>query len=153
MYAEHAPATTTTSDPPASPPNWHTAVTQRRPAPPLTSPHADEASWRAEALAARQRAEQAEQRAEEAEQRTVSLENALGSRAAIDQAKGAIMAVFGLGADDAFESLVWVSQHANIKLATIAEQFIDDVRGIELGKQASEALTHTLAHLAGLSRK
>jgi multidrug resistance efflux pump len=111
---------------------------------------AEEAERRAEE--AERRAEEAEQRAEEAEQRVAALEKAVMSRPTIDQAKGVIMAVFGLGPEDAFESLVWVSQQANVKLARIAERFINDVRGTDLGCQAPEALTDTLAGLAGRPR-
>ena len=100
--------------PPAPPPeDWHTAVTHRRPTP--VAPAHDATAWRVRALAA-------ERRAEAAEQQVVGLETALTSRPAIDQAEGVIMAVYGLAADEAFQVLVRVSQHANLKLAHIAEQ-------------------------------
>lgn len=50
------------------------------------------------------------------------------------------MAVCGLGADKAFESLVWVSQHANVKVCHVAEQFLAEARGSEFGPLASLGL-------------
>jgi len=91
------------------------------------------------------RAEQAEQRALRAEARILALERALVSRAEIDQAKGAIMAGFGLGADDAFDVLVGVSQHANLKLATVAGQFLADALSSDLGAHARDVLSERLA--------
>lgn len=96
-----------------------------------------------------QRAEVAEQRAELAEQRVEAMGRALVSRATIDQAKGVIMGVFGLGPDDAFDVLVWVSQNANVKLATVAVRFLDAARALDLSHGAREQLTALLAELAG----
>ena len=52
------------------------------------------------------------------------LERALTSRSDIDQAKGALRAVHGYTADDAFAALVDESQHRNVKLHTIAREFL-----------------------------
>ena len=52
------------------------------------------------------------------------LEQALTSRSDIDQAKGALRAVHGYTADDAFAALVEQSQHRNVKLHTIAREFL-----------------------------
>ncbi|MCI2238716.1 ANTAR domain-containing protein [Kineococcus sp. TRM81007] len=52
----------------------------------------------------------------------VHLRTALESRQVIDQAKGALMLVYGIGADEAFELLRWSSQHRNVKLAALAER-------------------------------
>lgn len=49
-----------------------------------------------------------------------SLERALTSRAEIDQAKGALMAIHGCTADEAFERLVSASQKQHIKLHEVA---------------------------------
>jgi hypothetical protein len=145
MSTERAAAATPSTVPPAPPPeDWHNAVTHRRPTPSAAA--RDDTAWRVRALAA-------ERRAEAAEQHVLGLETALGSRPAIDQAKGVIMAVYGLGADEAFQSLVRVSQHANVKLADIAEQLLSDIRTTDLGPQASEALTRALARLSGLPRE
>lgn len=87
-------------------------------------------------------------RAERAEQRAQALECALVSRASLDQAKGVVMAVFGLDAEHAFDALVWVSQHSNVKVAEIAEQLLGIVRGAELGWFVREEVTAILAELS-----
>jgi serine phosphatase RsbU (regulator of sigma subunit) len=43
-------------------------------------------------------------------------------RAAIEQAKGMLMLVFGIDAEAAFQMLRWQSQHHNVKLRALAEQ-------------------------------
>jgi ANTAR domain/GAF domain len=53
-----------------------------------------------------------------------SLERALISRAEIDQAKGALMAIHGCSADEAFQRLVSESQERNIKLHQVARQLL-----------------------------
>ncbi|OBG18394.1 response regulator receiver protein [Mycolicibacterium celeriflavum] len=56
---------------------------------------------------------------------TVSqLEHALTSRAEIDQAKGALMAIHGCSAEEAFQRLVHESQDRNIKLYEIARSML-----------------------------
>ena len=52
------------------------------------------------------------------------LQDALSSRAVIDQAKGIIMASRGVTADVAFEELVRQSQSENVKLHDVAERFV-----------------------------
>jgi GAF domain-containing protein len=52
------------------------------------------------------------------------LRTALTSRAAIDQAKGMLMAIRQVDADDAFALLVEQSQRENTKLREVAEQFV-----------------------------
>ncbi len=49
---------------------------------------------------------------------------ALTSRAVIDQAKGMLMAIRQVGADDAFALLVEQSQRENVKLREVAERFV-----------------------------
>ncbi|PWK87190.1 GAF domain-containing protein [Lentzea atacamensis] len=55
------------------------------------------------------------------------LERALVSRAAIDQAKGVLMAVHSCTADEAFAMLVQRSQHENVKLRDVAKNLLDTV--------------------------
>jgi hypothetical protein len=55
--------------------------------------------------------------------------------------------VFDLGAEAAFDVLVWVSQNTNIKLATVTERFLAEVGRTELGEEPREALTLLLANL------
>lgn len=58
---------------------------------------------------------------------SVQLRGALESRAVIDQAKGIIMAVHGITADEAFMLLVERSQRENRKVRLIAEEFVAGV--------------------------
>ena len=55
------------------------------------------------------------------------LRTALTSRAVIDQAKGMLMAIRQIAADDAFALLVEQSQRENIKLREVAERFVERV--------------------------
>jgi hypothetical protein len=48
------------------------------------------------------------------------------NRAVIEQAKGMLMIIYGIGADAAFELLKWRSQESNVKLRLVAEQIADD---------------------------
>lgn len=52
------------------------------------------------------------------------LQLALESHAAIDQAKGALMAVYGVDSESAFQLLRWASQQRNVRLRTLAERLI-----------------------------
>ena len=58
------------------------------------------------------------------------LEEAMASRATIEQAKGVIMAQAGCSAEEAFERLRAASQRENVKLREIAERI---VRGVAAG--------------------
>lgn len=53
------------------------------------------------------------------------LREALASRAVIDQAKGMIMLREGCDADTAFQKLVQLSSHANVKVRVIAQRIVD----------------------------
>ena len=46
------------------------------------------------------------------------------ARADIEQAKGLLMAAYGISADRAFDILVWRSQETNVKVRTLARRFI-----------------------------
>ncbi|WP_372672546.1 ANTAR domain-containing protein [Amycolatopsis kentuckyensis] len=63
----------------------------------------------------------------EARETADHLRAALTSRAVIDQAKGMLMAIRRIGADDAFAVLVEQSQRENVKLREIAERFVERV--------------------------
>jgi len=54
---------------------------------------------------------------------------ALESRAVIDQAKGVLMAVHGITADEAFRLLIDHSQRENVKLRDLSTRFITDLVG------------------------
>ncbi|MEV6832370.1 GAF and ANTAR domain-containing protein [Amycolatopsis sp. NPDC051102] len=62
-----------------------------------------------------------------ARQRTTELEAAMRSRAVIEQAKGILMAVHRISADDAMKRLVTESQRTNVKLREIAARFVEDL--------------------------
>ncbi|MBJ7480133.1 MULTISPECIES: GAF and ANTAR domain-containing protein [Rhodococcus] len=53
---------------------------------------------------------------------------AMESRAEIEQAKGVLIAVHGIDADEAFSRLVQQSQHTNVKLHEVARMLVDSVR-------------------------
>ena len=64
-----------------------------------------------------------------AREQVTQLRQALTSRAVIDQAKGVVMAVHRVDADEAFAMLVDRSQRENVKLRDFAERFVDDLLG------------------------
>ncbi|RMI29031.1 PAS and ANTAR domain-containing protein [Nocardia stercoris] len=49
------------------------------------------------------------------------------SRAAIEQAKGVLMRIYRITADQAFDLLVWRSQETNIRVRDLAEQFMAEL--------------------------
>lgn len=51
------------------------------------------------------------------------------ARARIEQAKGVLMAAYGVAAQRAFEILVWRSQEMNLKVRDLASRFLDAVTG------------------------
>ncbi len=51
------------------------------------------------------------------------------ARARIEQAKGVLMAAYGISAERAFDILVWRSQETNLKLRDLANRFLDAVAG------------------------
>jgi GAF domain-containing protein len=62
---------------------------------------------------------------ESAYRMTQQLQEALTSRATIDEAKGMIMAQHGVGPDEAFDILRTTSQRANRKLRELARELVD----------------------------
>jgi GAF domain-containing protein len=57
---------------------------------------------------------------------SAQLNEALQSRAVIDQAKGMLMATHGISADEAFDKIKSISQSTNIKVRELAQQIVDD---------------------------
>lgn len=55
-----------------------------------------------------------------------SLPDLFAARAEIEQAKGALMLVYGVGAEQAFELLQWRSQQTNTKLRLLAAQIVEE---------------------------
>jgi hypothetical protein len=75
-------------------------------------------------------------------------------RACIEQAKGMLMQTYGIGADRAFDILVWRSQTTNIKLRDLAGRVVEDfTTGLEIAPSVRRAADHLLltahARLAG----
>lgn len=83
-----------------------------------------------------------------AEHREGALEEVLpdlvASRAVIEQAKGVLMVVYGIGPDQAFHVLRWRSQDTNTKLRTIAERLI---AGLSTVAAAETRMRAQLDHL------
>ncbi|BDT96804.1 putative transcription antitermination regulator [Nocardia sputorum] len=61
------------------------------------------------------------------------------SRAVIEQAKGVLMVVYGINAEQAFRVLQWRSQETNIKLRTLARQLVGEVPAMGGGPAAQRA--------------
>ncbi len=70
-----------------------------------------------------------------------TIRRVVASRATIEQAKGALMLVYGLNAEAAFALLSWQSQRSNIKLRELAERLVAAVGG---DAQASATLRQRL---------
>lgn len=74
------------------------------------------------------------------EERQASISQALmeiaENRASIEQAKGVLMYIYGIGPDAAFDLLRWRSQESNIKLRALAEQVLADVLTLKHDKGA-----------------
>ncbi|OBF28294.1 transcription antitermination regulator [Mycobacterium sp. ACS1612] len=66
------------------------------------------------------------------------------ARAAIEQAKGALMVVYGVDADQAFAMLQWRSQQTNTKLRALAAQVVADLDTVQ---HHSDALRREFDHL------
>lgn len=71
------------------------------------------------------------------------------SRAQIEQAKGVLMAAYGVDAQRAFEVLVWRSKSQNIKLRELARRFLTAIEGTNC-KNNPDYIDHALlfAHSA-----
>ncbi|HEX2283904.1 MAG TPA: GAF and ANTAR domain-containing protein, partial [Mycobacterium sp.] len=61
-----------------------------------------------------------------ARERTKKLQQALVTRAVIDQAIGIIRSRAGVSSEEAFERLTRISQNENIKLYVVAERLVDE---------------------------
>lgn len=66
-------------------------------------------------------------RYQQARKRAAELETAMNSRAVIEQAKGILMAVHRISADDAMKRLITQSQQTNVKLREIAARFVEEL--------------------------
>ena len=79
-----------------------------------------------------------------------AVERSVESRAAIEQAKGALMITYGLDEDEAFALLRWHSQHTNIKLRDIAAGIVDRINDPDIaGLSGDGKITEIITELAG----
>jgi PAS domain S-box-containing protein len=69
------------------------------------------------------------------------------ARAEIEQAKGLLMAAYGINADRAFDILVWRSQETNIKVREVAHRFIKDMAG-SLPADTRKRVDHALLSIS-----
>jgi PAS domain S-box-containing protein len=75
------------------------------------------------------------------------------SRAVIEQAKGALMLVYGISADRAFDILIWRSQETNTRLRILAELLVAGFGQCDSGASLRIQFDHLLltAHEGALS--
>lgn len=69
------------------------------------------------------------------------------ARAEIDQAKGLLMAAYGISAERAFDILVWRSQETNIKVREVAQRFVAAMAG-GLSAETRTRIDHALLDIA-----
>lgn len=83
-----------------------------------------------------------------AEEREEALQDTLpglfAARAVIEQAKGALMVVYGISADQAFRVLIWRSQETNTKLRALAARLVAELPAVD---HAAPALRTEFDHL------
>lgn len=82
---------------------------------------------------------------------TAELHAIVERRAIIEQAKGMLMFVYGIDADDAFHMLREQSQNHNVKLILIAEQMVKDL--VELSRAKGPVRQLTLGGLIAAARE
>ncbi|SPM32456.1 antitermination regulator [Mycobacterium rhizamassiliense] len=75
---------------------------------------------------------------------TARLAEIAEQRACIEQAKGMLMLIYGIGETAAFELLKWLSQDANVKLRPLAERICDEFRGAGPGLTSHAEFDHLL---------
>jgi len=75
---------------------------------------------------------------------TAKLAEISENRAGIEQTKGMLMLIYNIGDRAAFNLLKWLSQEANIKLRTLAEQIAEDFRSAGLTLRAQSEFDHLL---------
>ncbi len=79
-----------------------------------------------------------------------AVEAAGASRAVIDQAKGALMLVYGMDEDAAFNLLRWYSQRSNVKLRDLAETLVTATSaGVPMSGDTRRRLDEVFFGLAG----
>jgi AmiR/NasT family two-component response regulator len=69
------------------------------------------------------------------------------NRAVIEQAKGVLMAAYGIEPNRAFEILVWRSQETNIKTRELASRFMAAISASHLSPESRSQIDHALLTL------
>ncbi|MGC9500910.1 ANTAR domain-containing protein [Streptomyces sp. WG7] len=105
-----------------------------------TQPRKQDAPWPTDPEAEEERPTELQQLREEVAQ----LREALTYRPVIDQARGMIMALGHCTPGEAWEVLVTVSQHNNVKLRAVAEQLVATTAGHPLPPPIRRALRQLL---------
>ncbi|MCX4761784.1 ANTAR domain-containing protein [Streptomyces sp. NBC_01275] len=85
--------------------------------------------------------------------RKEQLEQALASRAVIDQARGMVMVLAPCTSERAWEVLVHVSQHGNVKLRDVAAALVATTRAQELPEAIQREWRRALRRLHALERR
>ncbi|MFD9219062.1 ANTAR domain-containing protein [Streptomyces sp. NPDC060064] len=94
----------------------------------------------------------AELEAQALREEVAGLRHALSTHPVIDMARGVIMATASCTPDQAWQVLVNVSQHTNIKLREIAQHIVDSVEGPPPAKPVRAALSSALSALPDRGR-
>ncbi|WP_345021970.1 ANTAR domain-containing protein [Streptomyces shaanxiensis] len=81
------------------------------------------------------------------------LRQALASHAVIDQARGMVMALAPCSSDMAWDLLVEVSQHCNIKLRDVAAALVATTKGRSLPEPMQSELRRALRRLHPADRR
>ncbi|MGX1907991.1 ANTAR domain-containing protein [Streptomyces phaeochromogenes] len=85
--------------------------------------------------------------------RNEQLSQALTSRAVIDQARGMVMALAPCSSGRAWDLLVDVSQHCNVKLRDVATALVATTKGEALTEQLQRELRRALRRLHEADRR
>jgi hypothetical protein len=75
---------------------------------------------------------------------TAKLAEISEQRAGIEQAKGMLMLIYGIGDGAAFNVLKWLSQEANVKLRPLAAQICEDFRSAGPNVTSQSEFDHLL---------
>jgi PAS domain S-box-containing protein len=75
---------------------------------------------------------------------TTMIAGVVESRAVIEQAKGVLMMAYGIDAERAFDILKWRSQATQVKLKTVAAQFLEAVMGHGLPAGTLSVIDHLI---------
>ncbi len=85
---------------------------------------------------------------EQQDQMTAQLAAIAENRAVIEQAKGVLIAAYGITANRAFEILMWRSQRTNLKVRQLASRFVAAISASHLSPESRSHVDHTLLALS-----